>query len=62
MQLDDLKAELEKVGVKEMPEILCGAEGAVEVARHPDCTSVVTGKCNTNRFLLFCFTCISRRA
>mmetsp|Transcript_12160 Transcript_12160/g.44385 ORF Transcript_12160/g.44385 Transcript_12160/m.44385 type:complete len:479 (-) Transcript_12160:651-2087(-) len=42
-KVEDLKAALEKVGVKEMPEILCGPEGAVEVARHPDCSSVVTG-------------------
>jgi 1-deoxy-D-xylulose-5-phosphate reductoisomerase len=29
--------------VPEQPEILTGAEGAVEVARHPDCEAVVTG-------------------
>lgn len=29
--------------VQEQPEILVGDEGAVEVARHPDAESVVTG-------------------
>ncbi|GBF99000.1 1-deoxy-D-xylulose 5-phosphate reductoisomerase [Raphidocelis subcapitata] len=30
-------------GVPQQPEILVGDEGAVEVARHPDCEAVVTG-------------------
>lgn len=38
--------------VREQPEILAGDEGAVEVARHPECEAVVTGE-RPGRFCYF---------
>ena len=40
--VDKLKSALQGLGA-EMPEIMYGADGIVEVARHADCDSVVTG-------------------
>eukprot|EP00976_Prorocentrum_cordatum_P103258 1193385-Prorocentrum_minimum.AAC.2 len=42
-QLEDFKAALKAKGVTEMPDILVGAEGMIEVARHADCEATVTG-------------------
>ncbi|GHP06893.1 hypothetical protein PPROV_000563700 [Pycnococcus provasolii] len=41
--IEPLKEALKAEGVTDVPEILAGNEGAIEVARHPDCEAVVTG-------------------
>jgi len=42
-KLDELKELLKAKGVTDMPELLAGAEGITEVARHKDCEAGVTG-------------------
>jgi len=42
-QLADFKALLKAKGITNMPDILVGPEGMIEVARHADCEATVTG-------------------
>lgn len=43
-KLDELKKGIEALGIDGYdPVLLSGAEGQIEVARHPDCKTVVTG-------------------
>lgn len=42
-KIEELKELLKAKGVTDMPELLAGAEGITEVARHKDCEAVVTG-------------------